>query len=311
MRFCPFLLSLLLSGTAVAQDATQQLLQLQQQQVQQLQQQQLQQQLTQQQLDLINQQQLALAADASLAGYRLGVRSPRMWQQAGAEPGTIVVHMQDPSRGASIFYTTDGWTPTAASNRYAGPITIRSKVTIRAIAIVAGGLRSYVSVLPLTPTPLKPVIWASSSVGVQQLSSGIVLPLMFSASVSSRGAKVGDQLPVLLAEDLFLGDKLAAPKGTPVEAVVTQVDNSHVQGLPGILSFSARSIRLQDGRTVSLLGVETLEGADHTKKAEVASIIPLGGLTVHGGDAIILVGARFEAEINDSLNQSAKLESRR
>ncbi len=311
MRFCPLLMSLILSGTVVAQDATQQILQLQQQQTLQLQQQQLQQQLTQQQLDLINQQQLALGADASLAGYRLGVRSPRMRQKTGAEPGTVVVHMEDPSRGASIFYTTDGWTPTAASNRYAGPITIRSKVTMRAIAIVAGGLRSYVSVLPITPTPVAPVIQAPSSVRVQQLSSGIILPLMFSASVSSRSVKIGDQLPVLLAEDLFFGGKLAAPKGSPVEAVVTQVDNSHVQGLPGVLSFSVRSIRLQDGTTVSLLGVETMEGADHTKKAEVASIIPLGGLTVHGGDAIIPVGARFEAEIKDSFSQSTRLDSRR
>ncbi len=306
MRFCPFLLSLIVSGTAAAQDATQQILQMQQQQMQQIQQQQWQ----QQQLDLINQQQLALGANAGLAGYRLGVRSPRIQQEPGAEPGTIVIHMQDPSRGASIFYTTDGWTPTAASNRYAGPITVRSKVTVRAIAIVAGGLRSYVSALPLAPTMMTPVM-TSGSVRVQQLSSGIRLPLIFSVSVSSRGTKVGDQLPVLLAVDLFLGDKLVAPKGSPVETVVTQVDNSRVQGLPGILSFSARSIRLQDGTTVSLLGVETMEGANHMKKAEVASIVPLGGVMVHGGDAIIPGGARFEGVIQDSLNRSASLDSRR
>jgi hypothetical protein len=59
--------------------------------------------------------------------------------------------MEDPSRGASIFYTTDGWTPTAASKRYVGPITVRQSVTLQAIAIVAGGLRSYISALPVQP----------------------------------------------------------------------------------------------------------------------------------------------------------------
>jgi hypothetical protein len=143
MRFCSLALICLVGGTAGAQDAAQQM-QMQQQQV-------LQQQLTQQQIDLVNQQQMNQASAAGLGGYRIGVGAPHLQQQPGTEPGTVVVRMEDPSRGASIFYTTDGWTPTAASKRYVGPITIRQSVTLQAIAIVAGGLRSHVSVLPIQP----------------------------------------------------------------------------------------------------------------------------------------------------------------
>ncbi len=274
MRFCFALVSLLLCGTAVAQDVTLQILQ--QQQIVQMQQQQLQLQFTQQQIALINQQQLAMGADASLAGYRVGVRAPSLRQKPGPEPGTVVVSMEDRSRGASIFYTTDGWTPTAATDRYVGPITLRSKLTVRAIAIAPGGLRSYVSVLPVALPAGTSTNQVPATRQVQKLSSGIELPLKFSAQVSSRGTKVGDVLPVSLAENLFVGGELVAPKGSPVQAVITHVDNSHLAGLPSVLSFSAQALRLKDGTSVSLLGVETIEGVDHTKKAMIAAIIPLG-----------------------------------
>ena len=295
----------MLSGTAVAQDAAQQALQLQQQQL-------VQQQLAQQQqLNLINQQQLAQNINAGLGGYQLGVRSPRLRQEAGPAPGTVVVPMEDPSRGASIFYTTDGWTPTPVSERYMGPVTIRQRVTVQAIAIAAGGLRSYVSMLPVELTTNTAVSPGSSATRVQQLDSGTKLSLVFSAPISSRGQKVGDRLPVSLAEDLLIDGKLAARKGSSVDVVVTQVDDSHGMGLPGILSFSAQSIRLQDGKTMALLGVETMEGADHMKKALVSSIVPLGGLVVHGGDALNPAGARFEVEVGKPSDQSASLGSNR
>lgn len=90
--------------------------------------------LNKRQLDRVNQQS-ALNADAGLTGYRLGVRAPRMRQEPGTKSGTVVVHLEDPSRGASIFYTTDGWAPTAASINMRGQS--QSDATVRAIAVVA------------------------------------------------------------------------------------------------------------------------------------------------------------------------------
>ena len=303
MHVCSLAVLSILSGAAVAQD-TAQVMQMQQQQV-------LQQQITQQQMDLVNQQLLNQDINAGLAGYKLGVRTPQLKHEAGTEPGTVVVSMEDESRGASIFYTTDGWTPTAASERYMGPITLRRSVTVRAIALAPGGVRSYVSALPVEVTSKAPVELESGSIRIARLSSGTRLPLVFSALVSSRGKKVGDRLPVSLAGDLFVDGKLVAQKGAAIEALVTHVDNSHVQGLPGVLSFSAQSLRLQDGTTVSLLGVETMEGADHTRKANIASIIPLAGLAVHGGDAIIPAGTRFDADVRKPSEQTASLSQSR
>ena len=294
MRFSFVTLLCVLGGTVVAQDATQ--LAIQQQQI-------TQQQITQQQINLINQQQMNQASTAGLESYQLGLRAPQLRQKPGTQPGTVVVTMNNKARGASVFYTTDGWTPTAASERYVGPVTVRENVTLRAIAIGAGGLRSYVSVLP-PDTGDTPTAVESGVLRVGSLDPGTHLPLVFDKPVSSRGMKVGDRLPVSLADDLFVNGHLAAAKGAPVEAVVTEVDNSRIQGLPGALSFAVQSIRLQNGVTISLLGVETMEGTDRTKKAMVASIIPLGGLAVHGGDAQITAGARLEAEVARPTDQN-------
>ncbi len=297
----------MLSGVALAQDATPQLLQLQQQQQQQqVQQQQLLQQLTQQQTDLVNQQQLGAVTAANLASYRIGVRAPHLMIHLGADPNTDTVSMDDSTRGASIFYTTDGWTPTAASERYAGPITIARGESIRAIAIGAGNLRSYISVLavPSSAQSTRPV--ATPQLHVSRVQPGLKLPLVFTSNVSSRGMRIGDHLPIALATDVFVNGKIMAREGTPVDAVVTQVDNSHHQGLPGMISFAARSISLQDGKTIALLGVETMEGKDHTRKAGAISVIPFADLAVRGGDAYINKGSRLDAAVIDSASSPSR-----
>ena len=299
------------SSPCVAQDPTQQAIQMQQQQI--VQQQMQQQQQIQQQTQLINQQQLWQNGSGTLGGYQLGARAPRFEQTRGAEPNTIVVRMKDSSRGASIFYTTDGWTPTPSSTRYLGPVTFHDNVTLRAVAIAQGNYRSYVATLdvkvsanPTAAAAAPSAAPADQPLHVSALSPALELSFRFTSSVTSRGLSVGDELPVALDQDLFVNDRLLAARGTPALALVTQIDNSHVQGLPGALSFTLKSIKLTDGRALALSGVETMEGEDRTKKAIFASIIPLGGLAVHGGDAIIPAGTRLHASVATQTEQAAQ-----
>ena len=58
--------------------------------------------------------------------------------------GTQVVKMSADARGAKIYYTDNGDTPTSASTRYSAPITLSATKTIKAIAIKDGYTNSDV-----------------------------------------------------------------------------------------------------------------------------------------------------------------------
>jgi alpha-L-arabinofuranosidase len=54
---------------------------------------------------------------------------------SGTYTASQSVSISDVSPGAEIYYTTDGTTPTASSNYYSGPITVRSAETLTAVAL--------------------------------------------------------------------------------------------------------------------------------------------------------------------------------
>lgn len=62
------------------------------------------------------------------------VPTPTFSPVAGVYPSAQMVTLSDSLAGSTIHYTTDGTTPTAASNVYGAPITVSTTTTIRAIA---------------------------------------------------------------------------------------------------------------------------------------------------------------------------------
>lgn len=79
----------------------------------------------------------------------------------GTYPDTQTVSITDATAGATIYYTLNGTTPTTASTKYTGPITVSTTETIEAIAVLTGDANSPVATATYIiqePTVATPVI---------------------------------------------------------------------------------------------------------------------------------------------------------
>jgi hypothetical protein len=244
--------------------------------------------------------------------YRCSAATPKFSVKPGTYSSIVTVKIRDGSRGAVIYYTTDGWTPTAASARYTGPITIDSTTTLQAIAITPYGGRSRVASavytlngVPATPSAAQTVPAAPNGAAAVSasakllLTQGTTVPLVFASDVSSKTADVGDKISLTLAEDLKAGDVVVVNKGTPSVATVTEVDKARVMGVAGEVVFHVDY--LQAGNTlVKLRGTAAKEGQDKEVKAVALMTVPVvpAGLFVHGQDAEIKKGTSFTAFVD-------------
>ena len=96
--------------------------------------------------------------DAS--GTSVTVLKPTFLPDGGTYQQSVEVTMSCVTAGASIYYTTDGSTPTTSSTRYSGAITLTETTTLKAIAVKDEEISSIttaeftiVDKLPDDPTP--------------------------------------------------------------------------------------------------------------------------------------------------------------
>jgi hypothetical protein len=98
---------------------------------------------------------------ANLVGITSGsaASAPTFTPVAGTYTSAQTVTLSDTTPGATIYYTTDGSTPTTGSTKYTGGITVSTTETINAIAVASGvgnssvASATYTLNLPLTQTP--------------------------------------------------------------------------------------------------------------------------------------------------------------
>lgn len=121
---------------------------------------------------------------ASGIGQGSPAATPTFSPGAGTYTSIQSVALADATAGASIYYTTDGTTPTTASTLYIGPITVATSQTIMAIATAVGsatspvGSAAYLITLPAaTPTfgPAAGTYNATQKVAISDTTTGAVI----------------------------------------------------------------------------------------------------------------------------------------
>ncbi len=208
-------------------------------------------------------------------GNALNVEKPTFSLSPGnVQPGTKI-SIRSETHYATLYYTTNGWTPTTQSAKYTGPIVINSSTHLEVIAVGPNFVRSNVEhadyQVPNSPAPV-----LESTVLVPEdgtLRAGTPLRVAFAGKeIDSETAAVGDEITVVLDEEIKLGGTVLAAKGAPVHAALTIADPAH-GGAPGDLVFEIHSVEIA-GKRVPLFGGETLEGVKGVLGSKNAKIKP-------------------------------------
>jgi hypothetical protein len=246
-----------------------------------------------------SQQAAQAAANASQNVAAIAYATPPTFSvKSGTISAGTQVRLETRTHYATIYYTTNGWTPTASSKRYTGPITISRTTEFKAIAIAPNLAPSAIASSTYTV--------AGTSAGHQYnplstdgvLYAGTPLHLLTADSISSKTAKVGDPIKIALDQDIKVGDNIVIPKGTLVAATITVADHSGHAGAPGDLAFEVHSIDL-NGKSIPLTGGETLEGRNHYGRNSLVfvPVVGVAGLALHGDEAQITPGMTLSASV--------------
>src|SRR3989475_10412472 len=90
------------------------------------------------------------------------VAPPSFNPAGGSFAGSVTVTMSTTTSGATIYYTTDGSTPTTASSVYTGPVPLTTTTPLRAVAAASGMANravtsaTYTIVQPAAPPTFNP-----------------------------------------------------------------------------------------------------------------------------------------------------------
>jgi parallel beta-helix repeat protein len=98
------------------------------------------------------------------------VTTPTITPNGGSFLGSVSVSMQTTTSGASIYYTTDGTTPTQSTTLYTGTMTLTSNATVKAKALKSGYNPSAEADASLTVT--QPFDFSLSNSGDQSVVAG-------------------------------------------------------------------------------------------------------------------------------------------
>lgn len=160
-------------------------------------------------------------------------------------------------------------------------------------------------------TPAVPITQvAAAAPQPHTLLDGTPVKLRLAQTISSADAKVGQEIPFEVVEELKVDDIVVLPKGATAIGTVTEANARKSMGRAGKLNMSISYGRLTDQEKVSLRAVKDSKGGGHvgamTGAMVATSIVffpaaPLF-LFVHGKDITIPQGTEITAFVEGDMH---------
>ena len=150
----------------------------------------------------------------------------------------------------------------------------------------------------------------SSPVQPDTLLDGTPVKLRLSQTISSADAKVNQEIPFEVVEDIKVDDVVVLPKGATAIGTVTEADHKKSMGRGGKLNLSITYARLADNEKATLRATQDNKGGGHVGAmtgAMVATAVvffpaaPLF-LFIHGKDITIPQGTAFTAFVQGDMH---------
>jgi hypothetical protein len=164
---------------------------------------------------------------------------------------------------------------------------------------------------PVTSGPAPQQVSNSSQLPAPHtLLDGTPVKLRLSETISSADARVGQEVPFEVVEEVKVDDIVVLPKGATAIATVTEADHKKSMGRAGKLNINITYARLADQEKVALRAVKDSKGGGHvgamTGAIVATSIVffpaaPLF-LFIHGKDISIPQGTEITAFVEGDMH---------
>ncbi|MGA2351413.1 MAG: MBG domain-containing protein, partial [Terracidiphilus sp.] len=227
--------------------------------------------------------------------------TPTFSPAGGAYSSAQTVTISDATSGATIYYTTDGTTPTTSSSVYSSPITVSPTETVKALAVKSGysnspvGIATYSSPLPIQ-LPGAGIIntlagnGTSGYAGDGGLATGAPLSAPSGIAVDASG-------------NLYIADssnqrirKVAASTG-----VITTVAGNGVAGYSGDggLATSAelynpRAVAIDSSGNIYIVDISNNRVRKVTASTGIITTVAGNGTPGYSGDGALATGAELQ-----------------
>ena len=187
------------------------------------------------------------------------VQAPTFSVPAGTYTTAQNVTISDATSGASIYYTTDGSTPTSNSTAYTAPVVVSASETLQAIAVISGSSPSaitsaaYVIGASTAATPTFSVASgtynSAQTVSIADSSSGATIYYTTNGSVPTTSSTIYTSPITVSSSETINAIAAGSSYSSSAVATATYTINSGAASTP---TFSVASGTYGSAQTVSI-----------------------------------------------------------